>query len=87
MLLLLLLLMIMMMAMMMMMTCDRFTDTDIVLAHQTINHSTGYHLTSFDRSFNSFRANFGLNTIGSRIKQAVRLGGRHNMPPPRDFDF
>ena len=22
-----------------------------------------------------------------RIKQAVRLGGRHNMPPPRDLDF
>ena len=20
-------------------------------------------------------------------KQAVRLGGRHNMPPPRDLDF
>ena len=21
------------------------------------------------------------------LQQAVRLGGRHNMPPPRDFDF
>ena len=29
------------------------------------------------------------NTFAERsiIKQAVRLGGRHNMPPPRDFDF
>jgi len=23
----------------------------------------------------------------TRYKQAVRLGGRHNMPPPRDLDF
>ena len=23
----------------------------------------------------------------TEIKQAVRQGGRHNMPPPRDLDF
>jgi len=27
------------------------------------------------------------NYVTNQIKQAVRLGGRHNMPPPRDFDF
>ena len=26
-------------------------------------------------------------TFMDYTKQAVRLGGRHNMPPPRDLDF
>jgi len=27
------------------------------------------------------------DTLVSQIKQAVRLGGRQYMPPPRDLDF
>jgi len=28
-----------------------------------------------------------INNLTQQVKQAVRLGGRHNMPPPRDLDL